>query len=246
MLPPRYLLRQHEIFNILKKYPAGYFLEIGYGDGDFLINLSALDFKGHGYDFSETAYETTLKKLQTNNIRNIKLLTKFPQNNFYEYIFLFEAIGYIDNPILYFSKLSSHTKKSGKIIFSFTNNKHFSNAEILTGEMKCFSKNEMIEILNIAGLECELIYNYGYPLSNLIKPLTSIYYAFKKSNDRKKAIKISGSHSNNIILFLTSIFLNRYTISPFAWFQTLFRKTQLGTGYLVVARKSNGTNIKQG
>lgn len=236
MLPPRYLLRESEILNILKHYPTGKFLEIGYGDGDLLVLLSKSGFSGLGYDLSKVSYSTTIDKLKKENITNVKLSPNLPEAESFDFIFMFEVIGYISNPAEYLSKISTLLKKDGILIFSFTNKKHYSKAEILTGDMKCFTKNEMTKLLNEANIECDLIWNYGYPLSNIIKPLTSIYYMFQSENSACKAIEKSGHRSINLISLLTSIILNRYTLYPFSYIQKFFRESDLGTGYIVVAK----------
>ncbi len=235
MLPPRYILREHEVFNILKLFPVGKFLEIGCGEGDFLIRLSQAGYHGAAYDFSEIARNSALNKLKSHNITNIELLSQLPENNNYDYILMFEVIGYLSDPVVYLSQLKNKLNRDGMIVFSFTNKKHASQAESITGNMHCFSKSEILNMLDKAGLRKVILWNYGYPLSNIIRPLTSVFYMLGRKHDRSTAVKKSGEISTNIFASLVYIVLNRYTLYPFSWLQKFFRNTELGTGFIVVA-----------
>jgi len=245
MKPPRYLLRESIVRKIVDEQIVNSpFLEVGYGKGDMLITLSQQGLSGMGFDFSESAYQLCSQKLQENNISAISLVKKIPENQVFNSIFFFEVIGYIDNPVQWLKQLSRSLTDDGQLIFSFTNNKFCGDAELLSGNMACFDQKTITSILNEAGYSVQLCWNYGYPLSNWLRPLLHWFYRHKAKKaqlptEKDEAVQQSGLVSEDKWIKSVSGWLGLFIVYPFTIIQRLFLKTDLGTGYVVVANKTN-------
>lgn len=222
--------------HVLKKYSPGQFLELGYGGGDMLANLAGRGYSGCAFDSSTLAKGHAARLLSDRNIETVQLLDSFPAREKFDYIFFFELIGYLENPIGYLSSLKANLQEGGCIAFSFTNSKHAGAAERSNGNMACFTRNEIEQILRNAGYKTDLIVNYGFPLSNILKPLLHLYYSVRKSVIEGQQVARSGLAHKNLLSRLVGIFVNRYTLYPFSLLQLCFWKSDLGTGYIVFAR----------
>jgi SAM-dependent methyltransferase len=239
--PPRYLLREATVRKILKKMTPGNFLEIGYGEGNMLVTLAHLGFWGDGYDFSEGARQKAELLLRRKRVMAVSLLEILNTEMRYDYIFFFEVIGYWKNPAEEIAFLTTLLKPGGRIIFSFSDKRTRGYAEKLTGDMKCFTRQEILNLLERdLGLRVDLLWNYGFPLANLLKPFLDIFHLLRShaagaDEDEEKDIKNSGLAQQYLAVKLISIVLNPVTIYPFAVFQFLFKNTDLGNGYVVVA-----------
>lgn len=236
---PRYILREYAVMDLLKDRTSGEFLEIGYGAGDMLVSLSRAGLSGCGFDFSDEALGAAHRKLAANKISEIELRSEMPSDEKFRYIFFFEVIGYIADPIGFFKDIGMLLEHDGEIIFSFTNKKHHGVAEKKTGDMKCFARREIAKMLNEAGYRKVVIVNYGYPLSNVLRPLLHCYHYFKTEGETKESVKASGLDHDRRIFRIAALFVNEVTLYPFLKCQQLFKNSDLGTGYIVQASKGN-------
>lgn len=240
--PPRYLLREAMLLSMLSGLPTGRFLEIGHGSGNMLQTLADLGYWGEGYDFSETARAAARDLLVSNCSAKVRLIRELPDEGPYDYIFFFEVIGYWNDPIREITRLKDLLSSSGKLVFSFTAKKSGGFAEKATGNMACFTREEIVAMLEHVPLRTLAIRNYGFPLSNLMKPFLNIFYYVKSkcgnnSNDLDADVKHSGMASRHLTVRLASIIINSFTIYPFLKLQHLFKDSDLGTGYIVIAGK---------
>ncbi len=263
MKPPRYLLREYSLTQLLRTIPVGNFLEVGFGSGQMLLTLSKMGYMGSGYDFSTKAHQEAKQLLAKCDHVNITLLSELDTEKQYDSILFFEVIGYFKDPVKELLDYKKILKSNGKVIFSFTNKNSAGFAEKATGAMNCFTREEIIKILERANFKVELIWNYGFPLSNILKPFLNFFHFLRvKRSERSKSgkrskkdirvkthkkidhhhnvrvedVKKSGLAHNFLLIKIISFFLNPITIYPFAKIQTYFKNTDLGNGYLVVAK----------
>jgi hypothetical protein len=109
--------------------------------------------------------------------------------------------------------------------------------------MKCFTRKEILGMLEQElGFKVDLVWNYGFPLANLLKPFLNVFHRLRSlsksgGDDSAREIKESGLAMRFLPVKAVSILLNPFTIYPFALMQLLFKNTDLGSGYIVVAEK---------
>lgn len=235
--PPRYLFREFIIKRVMKNLPKGRFLEIGYGKGDLLLTLSQNGFYGDGFDFSELAFEKAKNLLDAHHCREIELLKGLPQNDSYDYILFFEVIGYFSDPTEKLKSFLKLIKKNGHIIFSFVR-EDAGYSPAATGNMRFFSKSEILTLLENCGYTLIDIYNYGFPIVNLLRPLHTLAHKRTKvgeGNSSETPIEETGLHPNSTLFKIAGLILNKLCLLPFFYFQILFKNSSLGNGFVVVA-----------
>ena len=197
MKPPRYILRESAFKQLVKNQPAVHFLEIGYGSGEILLTLAEMGYTGAGYDFSDEARYAAEGLLKGRNVSGISLLRSLDTERKFELILFFEVMGYFDDPKESLLQFKEMLNDGGRIIFSFTNKKNRGIAEKVTGEMKCFTRDEITRILSEAGFEVEQIWNYGFPLTNLMRPFLDGYFLLKKKLGKKRRQDIRGTRQGH-------------------------------------------------
>lgn len=243
MNAPRYLLRLKIIKEALKKMRVTRFLELGYGQGELLLEMARQGYKGDAYDPSQPARQSAMGLLTKHNAQGIRLLEAMPMAPFVEHrysvILFFEMVGYVENPEKWLNGLSDLLEDEGCLLFSFTNSKHCGPAERANGDMRCFSRSEMRLILDRAGYSGEII-NYGFPLTNMLRPFLHIGGFMKlrrQVRSHQDAVYSSGQAASGLITKALYGWFSPVLVRPFIALQSYFKNTDAGTGYLVVAQK---------
>jgi len=244
--PPRYLLRECALKNILKFVTPGKFIEIGYGSGANLELLASLGFYGYGYDFSQKAQQLAQKRIdRLPKSVNISLRSNMVYDEKFDFVFLFEVIGYAQSPVSDLEQYRSMLNEKGSLIFSFVQT-GYEYPRQTTGDMRYFSRQEMHNILSQAGLTGHII-NYGYPLANWLRILAKVSSKFssygrefisnKCNSSGDMAIENTGMAHTRFHSKLASIIFTPLIVLLFAKIQKVFRNSDKGNGYIVVASK---------
>jgi len=238
--PPRYLLREAVVRQLILGLGSAKVLELGYGRGDMLLTLAECGLHGVGFDPSAAARAHAQQRLDAAGVRAFVLTDAYPDADSFDALLFFEVIGYVDDPVDWFRRHRRILKQGGRIIFSFTNSRHQGIAEEATGQMRCFDKDEMQAILAEAGYRVDRIINYGFPLANLLRLVRAPAYVGKNhagttDSQRQRQVERSGFVLSRGWIRAGTALFNSCLMRPFVWLQRLFRNTSAGTGFVVVA-----------
>ncbi len=238
--PPRYLLREAVVRQLMREFGSARVLELGYGRGEMLLTLAESGLHGVGFDPSAAARAHAQRRLDAEGVRAFVLADTYPGADSFDAVLFFEVIGYVDDPVAWLRQRRRLLKQGGRIIFSFTNSRHQGIAEEVTGQMRCFEKGEMQAILAEAGYRVDRIINYGFPLANLLRLVRALAYvgqthAGTTDSQRQRQVERSGFVLSGGWIRAGTALLNSCLMRPFIWLQGLFRNTSAGTGFVVVA-----------
>jgi|GEM_PF-1213252 len=243
MKPPRYLLREAVVRPLVCELAPARVLELGYGRGEMLLTLAECGLYGVGFDPSTSARVHARQLLKAAGVSSFMLTDAYPAAERFDALLFFEVIGYVEDPVTWLRNQRRILKPGSetRLVFSFTNSRHQGIAEALTGQMRCFSKVEMQDILNAAGYRVERIINYGFPLANLLRWIRALFYiaharAATTDHTRQVQVESSGFSMPGFWIRAGTAVFNTFLIRPFVWLQALFRNTSAGTGFVVVAR----------
>ena len=238
MRPPRYLLREYAVRRFLEGRQPGRFLEIGYGGGHMLVCLARLGFFGVGYDISEQARRTAQELLDAEAITTVRLVDRFPDQDRFDYVFLFEVLGYLEQPEEELRRYRKLLQPGGLIVFSFVR-EGAGYSPGVTGNMRTFAASEIEELLSAASLRARLKWNYGFPLANLMRPaMNALHWARGRREPGPSDVSLTGLYHTAPTMRVVSAVMNEITIRPWASLQMLFKDTNLGNGYIVAAEAS--------
>ena len=240
MKPPRYLLREAVVRQLLLDFKVEKVLELGYGRGEMLLTLAGCGLRGVGFDPSADARIHAQQRLDAAGVNSFVLKDEYPLGCRFDAVLFFEVIGYCDDPVAWLRGHRQILKHGGRIIFSFTNDRHQGIAEKVLGRMRCFNKQQMLIMLAEAGYRVDQFVNYGFPLANLLRWVRALAYVGRRhassaDNPCRRQVDRSGFVPTAGWIRAGNALFNSCLIRPFIWLQGLFRNTSAGTGFVVVA-----------
>lgn len=245
---PRYLLRKKLIIKCLQriKCKGKSIIEIGYGAGDGLCTYSKLGMKVYGYDYSDIAFEEASKRLLENGIDNVKLFNneKDAYLEKYDVVLACEVLEHIEDDNQMLKRWYDALNKKGHLIFSVPAkmSKWCLNDE-WAGHYRRYEKSEIKNQLNECGFDVIWVWSYPVPINIVLDYLLekekksnggieyhesnnySIDDKTKESGIKREAGKLARALSKN------------WFIAPWHFLQLLFLNSDLGSGYVVMAKR---------
>lgn len=240
---PTFLYRNYLYTKIAKKLPKNtYFLDVGSGNGAFLKTLSGLGLKGESIDSSKDAVE--FAKKQHKDLQGIKIkhgnifIYKPPRK--YDAIFCLEALEHIKDDQLAIKKIYNLLKKGGVFVMSSPGHmSEWTKMDEIKGHYRRYERKELKEKYKKANFKIEVLYTYGFPFLWMLRRITGtgkFIKSFTQHLDKESRGKES-SIQEEYNPKLKNIVANPYLLYfPFK-IMDLFLNTDLGFGYLVVAKK---------
>ncbi len=238
LLPPRYLLRENVVVNLVKELAPKRFAEIGCGAGELLARLASLGFEGVGYDLSEMVRNHARARLAQGNIRSIEIVDEFPENGKFDVVLLLEVLGYLEDPHELLRRCRDLLTPSGRLIVSYARAGAGYDSRVVAG-MNFFTRDEVTRLLLESGLKNVRQINYGYPLANALVGLNNRVYNLRLAL-RKRALEVEETAVAHTWPWLkpAALVSNRLTMKPFFWAQRFSADTNLGNGYVAFAERA--------
>ena len=246
---PTYLLRRRRVLKLMSEFPPGRLLEVGCGAGGLLNDLSAIGFKCEAYDSSPSAYE--LASYINRGDRNVKIFSE-AQNGWdeaFDYCVALEVLEHIEDDAAALRRWFGWIKSGGRLLLSVpAHPKRWSDDDVWAGHFRRYEREGLKKLLEQAGFSVDYMESYGFPLSNVVDPVRVCYHSKKLKHD---CISIgvdttpaagsarSGTErqlESRLYPLLTSWF-GRSIMRASFFMQGLFSGTDLGTGYITVARR---------
>lgn len=241
---PTFLYRNYLYRRIVNKLPKeGYFLDVGTGNGDFLISLSKMGFRGESIDPSRDAVSIAQKKVQGNKNISVKLgnIFTYKPDRKYNVIFSFETLEHIKEDQKAMTKIFELLKPGGIFVMSVpAHMSEWSPIDEIKGHYRRYEKNELSNKLKKAGFDITSFYSFGFPFLYLVRKMSSggkyirtkTMKAGKDEKGRESSIQLEYEPKYRFIA------TNKYLLYPLFWIMDMFIKTDLGFGYIVVCRKN--------
>ncbi len=244
---PRYVLRKKLVLHVLKKRMRENqsCLEVGYGPGDMLIELSRLGFSTHGYDFSINAYNEAQKRINQCALqikRNIHLF--FNEKEIgkaqYDVVLALEVLEHVKDDVSMLKVFNRYLKKNGLLIFSVPAHKSkWGENDVWAGHYRRYEKNDFFQKLPNAKFEILHVWSYGYPLTLLLdllihrshkKEIIANFGISKEYLTKQSGITREKNFANQIAAWSIWTY-------PFIYVQRLFLDFDMSSAFLVIARK---------
>ena len=244
---PRYIFRKEIALSLIKKYvPRGSrFLEIGCAAGDIGITLSKNGYNGLMIDFSEDAANEVIRNLKKEGLTNVRFekadFLKIKTQKKFDLITMFEVLEHIEEDKEALRKVNDLLNEKGMLLLSVPAKARLWGAnDIISGHIKRYEKEELINLLNQTCFEITQFISYGFPWLNMAKYVRDKMAGkrLKKSSDKNKKV-LTGKSGLNVSgrIPLLEIFFNKYFLFLPMRISSLFNNMDLAEGYLCLAKK---------
>ena len=243
---PRFILRRERVLKNFHKLKPGKVLEIGCGPGTISNELGEMGFDCLAVESSQKAFD--IAKYVNEKSRNVEISKKLPaKKSEYDVLMAFEVLEHIEKDRDILQDWSKYILPDGLLVLSVpAHMSKWGDTDVWAGHYRRYEKKELISLLENTGFEIVKFESYGFPLSNLIEPLRNYHHSKKLKEFNAKSehdMKVRTGESGVSRSAESSIF-PLFARWPVTWimaffmkFQNLFLDMDLGTGYLVLARK---------
>jgi SAM-dependent methyltransferase len=242
---PRYVLRKHNILELLKKNPdVKTFLDVGCGAGELACTLAELGLKGVALDFSPAAikHAESIRQergLSSDSIEFFVGGLEAVKGRQFDLIICSEVLEHIEDDATMLRNLLKHSKKL--LISVPAKQRLFDSSDKAVGHFRRYEKAQLQELLESHDLRIDHFVNYGYPFTNMVRLARKAMFARKlranASESMEDKSKESGINPVKLPIPAHKIDTERL-FYPAYKFSKVFNHRDLGEGYLVFCEKA--------
>ena len=245
---PTYVLRRRRILRLLSECASGRLLEVGSGAGAMLADLSRLGFRCDALESSREARE--LARIVNADDERVAIHDAAPADwaGVFDYVLAMEVLEHIEDDSGALRSWSAWLRPGGTLLLSVPAHPRKWNAsDVWAGHFRRYTRDGLRQIAEAAGLGIEHLECYGFPLSNIIDPVRARVPAAKlreegmdTGRDRAHASARSGTERGleTRLYPLQASWPGSLAMRFFFAMQYVFLGTDLGTGYIMLCRKS--------
>ncbi|HYU32889.1 MAG TPA: class I SAM-dependent methyltransferase [Thermoanaerobaculia bacterium] len=241
---PRYALRRARLLDLAEPLGGGRLLEIGPGSGALLADLTDLGFSCEALETSEEAV-----RLATALNPEIRI-TRSPDPAWHEafdVLVACEVLEHIEDDRAALEEWRGWLRPGGHLLLSVpAHARRWSATDVWAGHFRRYEKDGLRGLLERAGFAVAELECYGFPLSNLVEPLRA--WSHRRALARREGGGLAEATAQSGVerglearLWpLQASAPGRLLFRAAFRLQEIFRNRDLGTGYLVLARRTGG------
>lgn len=245
---PRYVLRRHRILKLISPLPRGRLLEIGCGAGALLYDLSRLGFTVNGLEISPDALQIADYINKDNN--HVAIHQQAPDwDDEFDYILAMEVLEHIEDDLGALELWRNWLGPEGNLLISVpAHSSRWDHHDEWAGHVRRYDRSNLINLFDRAGFVVMHFECYGFPLTNIIKPVRAFFHksrtgeiSLSEGNEERRFKHTSRSGTERSLekkLYpLQASWLGVMIMKFFCEFQSLFSRTNLGNGFLVLVKR---------
>lgn len=244
---PRYLMRRARILRQLDRISPGRLLEVGPGAGMLLLEAARRGFDVQALEASQEA-RTLMSAIFSLAQQRVGIHSE-PIASWeacFDMLFAFDVLEHIELDALALQQWHAWLAPGGELLLSVpAHEKLWSAGDEWAGHWRRYERRSLIDLVESNGFVVEHFECYGYPLTNLSERLSRKGYARRlaergssghlraHNNDR------SGTDRGPHVAFYPFIrsMAGKLAIQTACVVQNMFTRTDLGSGYLLKARR---------
>lgn len=236
---PSYLVKRQAILDALATVPYRSVLEVGCGMGDLLSVLASRGFSGLGIDVAKEAVAAARQQVDNQAIAVEQLdITEVKQR--YEVVIASEVMEHCPDDLGFLRELRRCLIDNGYLIITVpAHMAKWGANDDLCGHIRRYERDDLRRKIEQAGFEPLFIHSYGVPIYNVMKPFYDRAVKRQSLESVDLAERTKSSSGMRLLPRLKTVFalcFNNITMAPFYGLQRLFYSSDLGNGYLAVAR----------
>lgn len=240
---PRYILRLDVLQDLFDHYlpKSGFrFVEIGPGRGDVAayVNSIAGPKGGVVIDFAEESIKylserfsaTPTLQVYSGTVREVELA------NMFDVALAFEVLEHVPNDEEVLSDVAAKLRADGLLFISVpAYERKWQRQDDYAGHLRRYERSELSQKLRKAGFEPLEIVDYGFPLTSLLRPIRWFAYRQRPQGSAEELTKRSGM--DRPFFENKPVTMSLFFYRPFLILQRFFKRSELGDGLILVARK---------
>ena len=246
---PRYVLRRYRILRALDSIPRGKLLEIGCGAGALLADMARLGFECSALEISEKAVEAA--QFMTGDLDGVEI-RQTPDHSWpakFDVLAAFEVIEHVEDDYAVLGNWSKWMKKGGYLLVSTpAHPERWNSSDLWAGHYRRYDRRSIEALLNGCGFDVVEIECYGFPLATILELVRAKYYKKLVKREQNKGLTATEKSDRTLrsgidrpleVRFYSfeSGWIGTRLLRFSCWLQDLFLETDLGIGYLVLARR---------
>ncbi len=240
---PGYALRRERVLHHVGEVPPGRALEIGCGAGALLHDLAERGFRCEALESSARAREIASAVFRGRD--DVRLHeTPQPWEEAFDLVLAFEVLEHIEDDARALREWVSWMRPGATLIMSVpAHQRRWNPTDEWAGHYRRYESAQLRSMLRDVGLWVVELECYGFPLANLLEAVRArTWQRVEPDGDaarRAQHTAASGVERNvETKLFpLQASLPGRVAMRGFFRLQRWFAHTELGNGFLVVARK---------
>ena len=242
---PRYMMRLSLVQRLIRSIstPVRRFAEIGPGLGDTALFL-AQEFpesRGNLIEFSEDSVEYLRRRTVGSTRLSVASgdFREFPGSEIYDLVVACEVLEHLEDDTSAFRAVNRMLRPGGYFLLSVPAfMRKWQAVDQYAGHFRRYEREELVQQLTASQLQIVKFWCYGFPITQIMALPRELYY--KKRLRDQPLSKIDATKRSGIDKSAARKFhrLPAATLmSPFFLLQDLMKNTNIGDGYIVLARK---------
>lgn len=246
---PRYLLRRDRVLHHLRTLRLGAVLEIGCGIGAMLHESAALGFHCTALETSTEAFHLAERALELSPAEHIDLCqaARVEWRGRFQTLIALEVLEHIDDDLGALRAWTDWLVPEGTMLISVpAHTRRWGPADEWAGHVRRYERAELEQKLAACGLKIEALECYGFPLGNLLDVFSRRAYQDgiirradgtpdrAANNDRSGIDRAGAARAYRLLATMPG----RLSLRAAFWLQNRFLTSELGTGFIVTARKT--------
>lgn len=244
--PLRFLLRRRRILRLLSPISTGRLVEVGCGAGALLVEFDAAGFEVVGVESSPRALMVARRlAMAAGGKQQLLAEPGTDWQHSFDLLCAFDVLEHIENDSAALDEWISWLRPGGKVCLSVPAHQHrWSEGDEWAGHYRRYSRGDLERMLGARGFRILHLECYGFPLANLTEFVGKRTYRKlleHRSTDETREQASAGSgvdHRSSMKMFRwLDTFPGRLALRACFLSQAMFSRTDLGSGFLVLAEK---------
>lgn len=238
---PKLILRESCIHDVTRSWRAGRFVEMGAGSGHMTGLFLARGFHGACHDLGADSRQIMRKNLAAAGARMqvVDNLDELASGTF-DYLMAFEVLEHIEDDLGVLAAWLRCLKPGGRLLVSVpAHARKFGRSDELVGHVRRYERQQLRELLEMAGLAEIQVVNYGFPVTELTRRISNYLVRNDRSYDglSPEQRSIRSAHAKPRVINRVLSRLSGGLVTPFCVMQRWFYRLDLGDGMVASAIK---------
>jgi SAM-dependent methyltransferase len=218
---------------IRRLLPAGgRFLEVGCGQGGLAVRLSQR-FDYTGYEPDLASFQVAHQRLAGGGKVFNSFLPAEPDGAF-DVVGAFEVLEHIENDRAAIEAWRRWLDSGGLLLLSVPSHQdRFGPADVAVGHYRRYERDQLRGMLGSVGFEEVTVLSYGFPFGFALEWVRNRALA----PDADLPFEERTARSGRVLQPVARPWVTQLATAPFRWMQLPMRRTDIGTGYVVSARR---------